>query len=117
MPPAGVDSISESRPSRTSRTLTSNLQVEGHVKRYVPGAWQLAFLAREAEGRLRASREKLDRFARTLAVTTFRHSCAPVLVQLGTNLGPVWDQFGTNLGPCLRPLWTAKMSILAEEYH
>ena len=37
--------------------------------------------------------------ARALAVTTFRHSCGPILVQLGTNLGPTWDQSGTNLGP------------------
>ena len=42
------------------------------------------------------------RFARALAVTTFRHSYAPVWGQtwdqFGTNLGPIWDQFGP-------PLW------------
>ena len=52
------------------------------------------------------------RFARALAVTTFRHSCGPILVQLGTNFGPSWDQAGTSLGPIwdqsgtnLGPIW------------
>ena len=52
------------------------------------------------------------RFARALAVTTFRHSCAPVWGQnwdhFGTNLGPVWDLFGPTLGPVwdqFGPIW------------
>ena len=30
------------------------------------------------------------RVARALAVATLRHSCGPILAQLGTNLGPIW---------------------------
>ena len=29
--------------------------------------------------------------ARALAVATLWHSCEPILVEIGTNLGPIWD--------------------------